>query len=552
MIDHSPSHRQQPSIPKGRSPSLSTAIFVIIFLLAVGTPGFASECSEASIRKIVKELQVRDFLNRLPPGYRSDATTLASHVEVTSSEVAVDLPRLINLLESALEQDLPQQAQRRVEEWLQTAEGFQSEGDPQRAVGSGVEAFAHRIDAALSAAIRQERSSIMEYSESRAALLETYRDGLGSCFEVTTEPSYVDVETFSDELSSFDLHSGNPTELIETAQDSSRSLRGCSEEELYRALQKHQYDQYQIHDEDDRALLPPFAADSPEPILHGEGCAESLKLERNLTDSVGVLVHARNIKENGAIRRPTMVRYQELRNLCEDQLFLDVPAIPDPVCTAFVVDFEPLGSSRTILATARHCLDGLPIEEVFFVRNFRQPDENPPNPKVLWELPLLEVVEVSSEVAARGAFAVQDWALLELKSPLLSVRGLPLRREGSIERGEKLLVLGHPDGLPLIAASNAEVKSFGPRHARPFVFGANIDSLGGNSGSPVLNLCSGVVEGVLVSQHRRKSFQDADGCNRILPCKELKRDCQWETVSRIEDVVKALEGIVESSTGSPK
>src|SRR5262249_3665943 len=71
---------------------------------------------------------------------------------------------------------------------------------------------------------------------------------------------------------------------------------------------------------------------------------------------------------------------------------------------------------------------------------------------------------------------------------------IALRRSGAIGAGTRLYVIGHPSGLPAKFADGAEVRTA----SDPAFFTANLDTYGGNSGSPVFNAATHEVEGVLV------------------------------------------------------
>ena len=86
-----------------------------------------------------------------------------------------------------------------------------------------------------------------------------------------------------------------------------------------------------------------------------------------------------------------------------------------------------------------------------------------------------------------------DWALIRLDGPVVSRNPLPVRHSGTIAEQTPVGVAGHPATLPQKIAVNAEVRSV----ATEF-FVANLDTFGGNSGSPVFNTNDYVVEGVLV------------------------------------------------------
>lgn len=122
-----------------------------------------------------------------------------------------------------------------------------------------------------------------------------------------------------------------------------------------------------------------------------------------------------------------------------------------------------------------------------------------------------------------------DWALLQLDRPVTRFEPVEVRAAGSINTGEGLYVIGHPLGMPKKGAGGAWVRDNTPLTS----FLANLDVYGGNSGSPVFNSLTHLLEGILVS-----------GLNPLIPSQEPGRrcfctrkcrndGCRGETVRRI-------------------
>lgn len=86
-----------------------------------------------------------------------------------------------------------------------------------------------------------------------------------------------------------------------------------------------------------------------------------------------------------------------------------------------------------------------------------------------------------------------DYAVIELDRPVLDRAPLKFRREGKIEVGTPLIVIGHPSGLPTKVADGAAVRAL-----ESTFFVGNLDTYGGNSGSAVFNAMTLEVEGILV------------------------------------------------------
>ena len=103
---------------------------------------------------------------------------------------------------------------------------------------------------------------------------------------------------------------------------------------------------------------------------------------------------------------------------------------------------------------------------------------------------------------------MDDFALIRLKRKVTDRRILDYRRNGQITRGTKLVVIGHPTGLPTKIADGASVRSLSRMH-----FTADLDTYGGNSGSAVFNAETGVVEGILVRGATDYVYNSSQGCS---------------------------------------
>ena len=99
-----------------------------------------------------------------------------------------------------------------------------------------------------------------------------------------------------------------------------------------------------------------------------------------------------------------------------------------------------------------------------------------------------------------------------------------MRTSGKISGRARLFVIGHPCGLPQKYAPGAKVRDNTPA---PF-FVANLDTYGGNSGSPVFNATSYKVEGILV--RGENDFVTNGTCYVSLVCPTT--GCRGEDVTR--------------------
>ncbi|MCG2724712.1 MAG: serine protease [Elusimicrobia bacterium] len=86
-----------------------------------------------------------------------------------------------------------------------------------------------------------------------------------------------------------------------------------------------------------------------------------------------------------------------------------------------------------------------------------------------------------------------NYALLRLDRKVSGHTPLAINRDQNLKVGTKLFVIGYPNGLPVKIAGNAEIRSVHNDY-----FAANLDTFRGNSGSPVFNAETYLIEGILV------------------------------------------------------
>jgi hypothetical protein len=104
-----------------------------------------------------------------------------------------------------------------------------------------------------------------------------------------------------------------------------------------------------------------------------------------------------------------------------------------------------------------------------------------------------QVYEAKS-VLARRYDTEDDWALIELDRAVVGRTKLECRAAGQVSGSARVYMIGHPSGLPQRLAPSAEV--FDTTVCSYFY--AGLDSWPGNSGSPVFNAATNLVEGLLV------------------------------------------------------
>lgn len=213
------------------------------------------------------------------------------------------------------------------------------------------------------------------------------------------------------------------------------------------------------------------------------------------------------------------------KGVCKEERFSEQPSIAG--CTAFLV------SPKHIL-TAGHCISNQTCGNgrYYWLFDYHMSKDGAFDPRkskhdyVSCKKILKRVLDPQTHL---------DYALIEIKEEVRNREPLPVRQEGVIGVGESLVVIGHPSGLPTKIADNAEV-----REVNDIFFKANLDTFGGNSGSPVINTKTGLVEGILV-RGAQDYVEDTEArCNRP---NYFPDEVAYESATIITNV-KALMDIV--------
>ena len=177
------------------------------------------------------------------------------------------------------------------------------------------------------------------------------------------------------------------------------------------------------------------------------------------------------------------------KNLCEDEPFYNQPVAS--FCTGFLV-------SSNIVATAGHCIteendyysSAEKCSEVAFIFGFVMKNATTPN-LIIDKSQVYYCQEVIARQLDNGD---ADYSLIRLDRNVTDHIPVSIRRSNKASLNDNLLVIGHPVGLPRKYADGAQIMS----NVNSVFFDANLDTYSGNSGSPVFNADTLVVEGILV------------------------------------------------------
>lgn len=111
----------------------------------------------------------------------------------------------------------------------------------------------------------------------------------------------------------------------------------------------------------------------------------------------------------------------------------------------------------------------------------------------------------------------EDWAIFRVDREVRNRTPLVVRHDGTPRPGGELLVAGHPDGLPLKLAGHGQIR--GNPESDPVNWTTSLDAFAGNSGSPVIQLLTGVVEGIHVRRPYHH-YTSVGGCAMPTVCSE--------------------------------
>jgi hypothetical protein len=291
------------------------------------------------------------------------------------------------------------------------------------------------------------------------------------------------------------------------APHQNEALRNFDSETIYRVLYA---DQKGIYNRDNRVDV----FDLPE----GQTRIDA--------DSVAALFSSTDLTDTGQGTSKLLTQnFGTSRKLCTGERFREQPT--GAFCSGFLV-------APDIFATAGHCVNAGNVDKVRFVFGFRMRDKDTAE-TVISNTEIYRGVQfIDGDLDHAGA----DWALVRVDRPVTNHPVVRIRRTGKIEDGQAVHVIGHPVGLPAKFADGAIVRDNRPNE----FFVANLDTYGGNSGSPVFNSETHEVEGILVRGER--DFVTIGNCQKSLVCPEL--GCRGEDCTRTTEFATLIQQISDA------
>ena len=203
-------------------------------------------------------------------------------------------------------------------------------------------------------------------------------------------------------------------------------------------------------------------------------------------------------------------------NMCRDEKFVEWPSLS--TCSGFLV-------GNDLLMTAGHCIkESADCQKNFWILDYDDTNNfDDSNEQLTIEK---EKIYSCSKIMAWSDTTNSDFALIKLDRKIKDRKIFKMHRLSPVKKDDPLVVIGHPLGLPKMLAMNSFVRE---NHLRD-QFKITADTFSGNSGSPVVNLRTFSVEGILIKGENDFKMDIFSSCNRSLNCNE--NECRGETVQR--------------------
>lgn len=196
--------------------------------------------------------------------------------------------------------------------------------------------------------------------------------------------------------------------------------------------------------------------------------AAQIQREEFSEDANGLTLRGKTMEESG---------------MCKTERFSNQKSVAS--CSGFLV-------APDVLVTAGHCITSeSSCNQYYWVFDYANTEHEVEqftfnNDQVFYCTQIIE--------RKKDSYSQNDFAVVKLNRPVPNRIPLKIRTEGKIGDDARVAVIGHPTGLPTKITINAILRN----NSDTIFFRMNSDTYGGNSGSAVVDMTTGIVEGILV------------------------------------------------------
>ena len=241
------------------------------------------------------------------------------------------------------------------------------------------------------------------------------------------------------------------------------------------------------------------------------------------SNTVAAQIYDSNLDQVGEKFIYNYPRYGEVgfpHRVCETEKFVRQQTGAN--CTGFLI-------APDVMVTAGHCIShDSDCQDFQWAFDYKYTTASISKKIEFTSKQLVRCSKIIDRVLA-GSETGLDYAVIKLERKMTDREILKVRTSGKVDDKDKMTVIGFPSGLPMKFTLNGNIRD----NSQVEQFIVDNDAFRGNSGSPVINSTTGMVEGILVRGENDYSLNPRRGCLEVNRVSQDK--------GRGEDVIRITE-----------